>query len=187
MKALNDPWVVGALAISAIAMVGYQLVQAKGARPRPLRPAVSTPVSGAAASVSGAPYRSGLITAEGTNMAVRLTNVDTSYFEARITSWAESPQRDPFHLLSGKPVLKVAAPSPVPTWKLNAIWQQAGKPLVVIHRKVYHEGEEIGRYKIARIDEAQVWFQGPEGLESLGFGKRAPGIAGTQSTQSTQH
>ena len=121
------------------------------------------------------------------NIPPRLTNVDTNYFEARITNWTESPQRDPFRLLTMKPVQKFAAPSPVPTWKLNAIWQQAGKPLVVINRKVYGEGQEIEGYKLVKIDEAQVWFQGPEGLESLGFGKPAPRVAGTQSTQSTQH
>ncbi len=188
MKALNNPWVVGALAVTAIAMVGYQVLQAKGARPRLMGAALPHPVTAPAPSPPVSPSTSsGSTIPEETNPAPRLANVDTNYFEARITNWAESSQHDPFHLLTVKPVQKFAAPSPVPTWKLKAIWQQAGKPLVAINRKLYREGDVIDGYRIVRIDDAQVWFQGPEGLESLGFGKRAPRVAGTQNTQSTQH
>ena len=187
MRALNNPWVVGALAIAAIGMVGYQILQARGKRPGPVHAALPAPPITSAPRPSGTSPTSGSTIPEETNLAPRLTNVDTNYFEARITNWTESPPHDPFHLLTVKAVQKFAAPSPVPTWKLNAIWQQAGKPLVVIDRKVYQEGEEIGRYKIVRIDEAQVWFQGPEGVESLGFGKRVQRVAGMQSAQSTHH
>jgi hypothetical protein len=187
MKALNNPWVVGALAVTAVTMVGHSILQPKWARPgiagRGPATARRSPPDGST-SIPKSPS----INAETTtNVPARLTNVDTDYFEAHVTDWVQAPRRDPFHLLTIKPVRKTAAPSPVPTWSLNAIWQQEGKPLVAINRKVYREGEVIEGYRIARIDEALVWFQGPDGLESLGFGKRAPRIAGTASVHSNQH
>ena len=187
MRALNNPWVVGALAATAIGMVGYQILQASGKRPGPLPAALPARAVTPAPKPSGTSPTAGSTIPEEAKVAPQLTNVDANYFEAHITKWTESPQRDPFHLLTVKPIQKSAVLSPVPTWKLKAIWQQAGKPLVVIDRKVYREGDLIEGYRIVSIDDAQVWFQGPEGLESLGFGKRAPRVAGTQSTQSAQH
>jgi hypothetical protein len=54
-------------------------------------------------------------------------------------------------------------------WKLKGIWRQTGGRVAAINNGVYSEGDSIDGYKIEKIDGDQIWFQGPERLERLGF------------------
>ena len=180
MKALNNPWFVSALAVTAVTLMGYQVLQPKWPHRRIAGPATaSAPGQRPDTSASTATTKSS--SAENaSHVQPPIVSMDTDYLEAHINTWAEAPKRDPFRLIAAKPIEKLAVPFPVPTWKLNAIWQQQGSPMVAINRKVYREGDVVEGYKIVRIEDAQIWFQGPDGPESLGFGKRTPRVAGIQ-------
>jgi hypothetical protein len=92
--------------------------------------------------------------------------------EVRFASWVDWPKRDPFLLLTPEPeeiLTTTETNSPVPTWKLRAIWAQTGGRLAVINRGAYREGDEIEGYKIDKIDTGGVWFIGPREKERLSF------------------
>src|ERR1041385_1402388 len=60
--------------------------------------------------------------------------------------------------------------SPVHSWKLKGIFSQnGGEAMAVINQGIYRAGDEIDGYKIIRIDNDEVWFQGPRSKERLGF------------------
>jgi hypothetical protein len=60
--------------------------------------------------------------------------------------------------------------SPVPTWSLQAIWNQTDSRLAVINGRVCRVGDVIEPgYKLIRIEKDEVWIQGPNRNERLGF------------------
>jgi hypothetical protein len=151
MKLLRNPVVVGILALAAVVMVLYQVFGDKVFRVRRLftsKPATATTASALAVLV-----------------------------EQRFKSWVSAPLRDPFLLLvpgvREPSLLNEETNSPVPTWKLKAIWNQTGSRLAVINRGVYREGDEIQGYRILKIEGDEVWFQGPTRRERLGFDRRS--------------
>ena len=186
MKFLRNPWVTGALALIALAVVFYQVFAPQRSR----RPAPVSPASPAAASMppnavapagnsaspatplqhSASPALAsrgatgGLAEAPGPGM-------DRTYLESRFAGWINAPQRDPFLLVAPVPAQKILVPtnSPVALWKLTGIWNQAGSRLAVINNKVYGEGDEIQGFRIQRIEGDEVWFNGTNGLERLGL------------------
>ena len=83
--------------------------------------------------------------------------------------------RDPFQLIGAPSRTKrdPSIPSPVLSWKLKAIWRQTGGSLAAINNGVFAEGQDIQGYKLERIEGDRVWFQGPDGMESLDFNKKA--------------
>lgn len=57
---------------------------------------------------------------------------------------------------------------------LKAVWRQTGDRLAVINRNLVGEGEQIGDYKIAKIDAEVVWVEGPLGRESIELAAPTP-------------
>ena len=106
--------------------------------------------------------------------------VDQAFVAGKFVSWVKAPLRDPFLLLGPEielPILSITETnSPVPTWTLKAIWNQTDSRLAVINNRIYRVGEEvIAGYKVLRIENDEVWFQGPTRNERLGFPeKRGP-------------
>src|SRR5262249_49140099 len=92
---------------------------------------------------------------------------------SRFEEWLGSPKRDPFHNTTAKG--SGAPPSPVPGWKLSAIWRQTGSRVATINGTIYQEGDQIEGYTIERIESDRVWFRGPIGTEALGFTKDQAG------------
>lgn len=166
MKALRSPWVSGALVILAVAVFLYQFRQPRRAQPRPAPAQAPAPVARLPKIKVPLPA-----VPAATNAAVLpALGIDRAYAESHLAEWADSPQRDPFFLIpvvSDKPVHQYT--SPVPNWKLKGIWRQTGGRVAAINNRVYSEGESIEGYKIERIEDDQVWFQGPERMERLGF------------------
>jgi len=111
------------------------------------------------------------------------TGIDREYAELHFDGWVEWPQRDPFLLLTPDPeeiITNTETNSPVPSWKLRALWAQTGSRLAVINRGTYREADEIEGYKIDKIETGGVWFVGPHGRELLNFDTR-PKPQGTNS------
>jgi hypothetical protein len=180
MKLLRNPWVTSALVVVAIAMVGYQFLPRGGVNPRGFR-AQPTPASAATppASKPKAPpdARTGnsSVSSEGTaeSDALPTRGIDREYASAHFANWVNSPRRDPFLLFDtarDQPMLNGATNSPVATWKLDGIWHQTGGQLAIINNRIYKEGDEVTPgYTLEKIEGNEVWFQGPNRKERLGF------------------
>jgi hypothetical protein len=189
MKLLRNPIVVGVLAVVAVVMVLYQVLGDKILRGRlfrsnpPAAPAtsgVAKPTgqpAGAAAAANPAAYMAAKRAATYTNLDAALVpsqGVETAQVEPRFNSWVGTPQRDPFLLLApsagGSGLAVNETNSPVPTWALQAIWIQTGSRSAVVNGRVRSVGDEIEPgYRLIRIERDEVWFQGPNRNERLGF------------------
>ncbi len=177
MKALRNPLVTGALVVVAVATVGYQFLPSVShafQTPTPPAPAIALPGT--------APVRAEVEEPRPTvpiapKLPLPVQPIDTNYGPAHMIEWADSPRRDPFFLV---PVVQSKAvhqyPSPVLKWKLKGIWRQTGGRFAAINHGVYGEGDSIDGFKIEKIDDDQVWVQGPDRLERLGFDKTEPGV-----------
>ena len=181
MKLMGNPWIVGALCVVAVGVVGYQFLpprssvgSATASNGSALVPAAA-PASPPPAAAASDPARATARTTPGTNAPSSATLIEVSYVQSHFTQWVESPARDPF-LFSPPipPEAAVAVVSPVSHWKLKAIWRQTGNRLAAINQGIFAEGDVIEGYRIEQIDSDQVWFAGPTGRESLGFTKPQP-------------
>ncbi len=186
MKLLRNPISTTGLVLVAIAVVFYQVVSPRMRFGRAF-PAVSglpapSSMTRALTAAPGqtsaaAPSRKGA-TQDGPS------GIDREYAELHFDGWVEWPQRDPFLLLtpdSDDSLGNTETNSPVPTWKLRAIWAQTGSRLAVINRGAYREGDEIEGYRIDKIDTGGVWFIGPHERERLGFDTRPRPAVGTNA------
>jgi hypothetical protein len=181
MKILGNPWVTGALAFVAVAVVIHQFrshSSRNGGQPSalsnvPLPEPVRQPVapSNKVADTFDAPPPK-LPPSDQ-------TTIDCNYVQAHFTEWMEAPARDPFlFLVPGTPEKGVI--SPITKWKLKGIWRQTGSSLANINTGntgstgTYSEGDVVEGYKIEHIDADGVLFKGPAGRERLGFSRPAP-------------
>jgi hypothetical protein len=179
VKFLRNPWVSGALAVAAVAVVIFQVLgpQSRSRRPAPSNPqppatAAPPPVAAKSAPIASqpapppapVPSRPAL---EDTNKTPEPL-LDRAYLDRHFAGWVNAPRRDPF-LLVTPVVQKSVAPtnSPVRLWKVRALWNQTGGLLAVINNKVYSVGDEIHGYRIERIEGDEVWFAGTNGIERL--------------------
>jgi hypothetical protein len=180
MKLLRNPIFTAGLVIVAVAVVFYQFM---GPRLRFGRPANLQVNATQATTVTKPAPRS---VPKLVGVGLLLTNkIDREFAELHFDGWVEWPQRDPFLLLTPDPDELSAITetnSPVPTWKLRALWAQTGSRLAVINHGTYREGDEIEGYRIDKIDTGGVWFIGPREKERLGFDTR-PRPPATNSPQ----
>src|SRR5438094_9260454 len=162
MKLLENPWVVGVLAVAAVGVVGYQLFpQFRPKRaPQVAEPPPTVPTPKPSAPAAGTP-------SSAKTSAAPEMGIDRSYFQSKSPTYVEAPPRDPFQLVSTPGV--AAAASPVQQWQLKAIWRQGENRLAAINKGIYSEGDQIEGYRLERIEDGQVWFQGGGGRERLGF------------------
>jgi hypothetical protein len=186
MKLLRNPVVVGILALVAVVMVLYQVLGDKQLRvlrlfaPKPATAATSAPAKSLAqaAQTAAAPNPASSMRAiTYTNLEAALLptqGVDEALVEQRFQAWVSAPLRDPFLLLA--PVVQQPGlmtedtNSPVAGWVLQAIWNQTDSRLAVINDRVWHVGDVIvPGYKLIRIEQDEVWVQGPYRNERLGF------------------
>jgi hypothetical protein len=155
-KLLNNPWVVTALSLAAIAFVVSSL------RSKQVEPIVAVqaleateePQSDAAAGTEAAPM----------SIAEALAQLATL-----------STPRDPF---AG--AVKVADESVgsesavvtdiVDTVKLSAIWTQGGQTYVLINGRIHQAGDEISRIKILSADQKGVWVGHWKGRDFMAVG-----------------
>jgi hypothetical protein len=186
MKPLRNPIVVSILAVVAVVMVLYQVFGDKLFRPRrpasPAPPPAAAPAGPAkpAAQPTAVPNPAAKLftkrAATYTNLEAALVpsqGVELAQVEPRFSTWVSAPMRDPFLLLAPSTKstgLDNQTNSPVPTWALQAIWIQTGSRSAVINDRVRRVGDEVEPgYKLIRIERDEVWFQGPDRNERLGF------------------
>jgi hypothetical protein len=174
MKLLRNPWVTAGLVVTAICVVGYQVYPVSGIRARTPQSPTPRPVQ-----ANSLPPRIPDTATQNVKTVEQpeTSGVDRAYIQARLDKWLNAPARDPFWLVPqrlDKAGAKALA-SPIPRWKLRGIWSQTGGRVAAINDRVYTEGDIIDGYRIERIEDDQVWFQGPDRHERLGFGSPTPG------------
>lgn len=176
MSFLRNPFVSGLLAAVAVVLLFYRLVlprwQSRGLIVPPSITQLVAPNRVPATSTSRVePFVE-------TFNTLPERGIDREFIEARFAKWVASPQRDPFLLLGVDPDAKSKEEldfhSPIVKWKLNCIWNQTGSRLAVINGRVHQIGDYIEAYKIIRIEDAEVWFQGPKRKERLGLAQHGP-------------
>lgn len=164
-KLLNNPVVIGCVAVVAVACVLFTVRKRLNRFVRPVATAVKnqvlTPAEPAPAVASPA-------------IAVdpgMVRPIDRAYARSRVPRWIDSPSRDPF---SKHPMQIAVAPAAGPTnapvpLKVTAIWHQTGKRLAVINSQLVTEGDKVFDYVIDRIENTVVLVRGPLGPERIEF------------------
>jgi hypothetical protein len=210
MKILQNPIVTGALALGAVFIVFYQFGGAKlfKSKPQPAPQPTATatapeqkasakktaaatakkPAASPRKPTAAASAKAGQAPASEQEILLPDHPVDAAYVAARFSSWTKGPLRDPFLLMvpvvEELPLLTNETNSPVRTWTLKAIWNQTDRRLAVINDRVYVVGDEIVQgYRLVRIENDEVWFQGPTRNERLGFPERKGLTPTTGKTQ----
>ncbi|MBI4667058.1 MAG: hypothetical protein HY751_11695 [Nitrospinae bacterium] len=166
-KWLNNPLVVGALALIAFGVVFRNVVwpiihkeEAPGGGPS---------VTSAVTSIVTAPFTGQTQGGAPVDMGT-VTPMDLS-----VVGWEQNPTRDPFTAYA--PVTTYAAEENAPPKQardlliLKAIVVEPGLKMAYINKKIVKEGDIIDNYKILRISPGMVLVSGPLGKEELTFSK----------------
>jgi hypothetical protein len=169
MNPLRNPWVVGVLAVVAVIVVARQVMTGgrSGGATVASTTQPSTPVADASAP---APAPDSTPAKPAPEKSAPLS-IDSNYTAQHYADWAGAPRRDPFlKLLPGPEKTE----KPIASLKLQAIWRQTGSSLAVINHGVYAEGDTVEGYKVEKIEDDQVWLQGSDQKERLGFAGDQP-------------
>jgi hypothetical protein len=154
-KLLNNPWVVGGLALVALAFVGM-----------PLLPTQSAVVETSWVEADAGTPSDDIARADSDGSAIALALKDLSI---------ASPLRDPFAgrtKAAPPPVVVELAPVPdsVDTIRLSAIWMQGVDTFVLINGAIREAGEEFSRFKIESATRDGVWVTHWKGRDFLSLG-----------------
>jgi hypothetical protein len=157
-KLLNNPWVVGALALAALALVGKSLLPKRAANE---------------VQVLSIQENSGSESNENDSEPGRggTTDIGVALKELPISSTA----RDPFSTRTKAAVLtSLGDQNPVPdavdTLRLSAIWIQGATTFVVINGSIRQAGDEFSRFKIESTTRDGVWVTHWKGRDFLALG-----------------
>jgi hypothetical protein len=161
-KLLNNPWVVGALALAALAFVGMPLLPRQSAGGSP--DSQSSVVVDDAVSVDETGEETLPAGAAPSDIALALK-------ELAITT----PLRDPFAArIKTLPASVIAEQAPVPdsvdTLRLSAIWIQGANTFVLINGAIRQAGDAFSRFKIESATRDGVWVTHWKGRDFLSLG-----------------
>src|ERR1051325_5237964 len=175
MKLLQNPYVVGALALVAAAFVYFNVVAPTLKRNVPAAappPAVSVGVPAAAT----APKNTETKPADPASASAQRKIEPAASIDLNQVGWAfnGSPRRDPCQVNTRRTLDTNRPPSATELLTLKAIWRQTGSNLAVVFKKsgggaILGEGESILGFQIDTIGSDSVWMHGQGGREQLGF------------------
>lgn len=154
-KLLNNPWIVAALALAAVAVVGHSLwpMRMTGA------PAALAVVADETDPLPSDPASPG-VTTPSTDELTALTGTTV--------------RRDPFAPSSKSPsvlaVIEKARPDLLDTVQLSALWSQDGMTYAVINGRIRQPGDEIGLLRIESTTTDGVWLVHWKGRDHLALG-----------------
>jgi len=185
MKIFQNPYVVGGLAILAVALIFRNAIAPLWRRMAPRGGAVQIVIQHAVQpAVSNVP----------TNVPVAETpvpkaprleperNIDLTQVGWK---WHSSPHRDPFQITPAT-ITNLARlyPPASDLLSLTAVWRQTGSSLALINGRILGQGDSIMakyqgkaggetnatyKYKVETIDGDGVWVDGPAGREQVEF------------------
>ena len=162
MKLLQNPWVVGAMALAGLGVLAFNVggpLYKKYARSRPSAP------KAAAASVPAAPT---LPVANSPAVPVA-SDLDQAHFAARMRDWVQTPPTDPFTPPPAPRPDAPQGPTAASVLKLQGTWRQTGSMVAVINRQAVIAGETVDGFTVQRIEADRVLVVGPRGVEEIRF------------------
>lgn len=157
-KLLNNPWVVGGLALVALAFVGMPLL--------PKQNPVDSP----------SPVVDDVRSLEPSDDETLQAGVASSDIALALKELAiATPLRDPFAARAkAVPATLIAEQASVPdsvdTLRLSAIWLQGAETFVLINGSICQEGDEFSRFKIESVTREGVWVTHWKGRDFLSMG-----------------
>jgi len=184
MKPFQNPYVVGGLAVVALALVFRNAIAPVWGRlahrATPAQTVAQLPVPAANPAIS-APTAE--VPAPKAVVHLQLeTNIDLSQVGWKSNS---APHRDPFQITPATITNLVRLYPPASDLlSLTAVWRQTGSSLAVINGKIVADGDTLlalvhGKtpgeaeikysYKIQAIEGNGVWVEGPAGREQVEF------------------
>lgn len=172
MKALNNPFVAGTLAVAACTFFAWNVVGPIWTRHR----GSSAPTPEAPPSTPAAPLGPPTAAAVVKPVPTGETNyaaMDLAAIQSQLPRWLEAPRRDPFEVVvQAKVAVKQEGPRAEDVLKLHAIWRQSGHQLAVVNQQIVTEGDPVAGYLVQRIENDFITVQGSNGLERVEY--RAP-------------
>lgn len=167
MKLLQNPWVVGILAMAALFVVFRNTITPLWQRIGQVKDnvtALSAEVKAAAASekkTAPAPPLKPEIKP--------LAGMDLPAIQTNYAHWVDSPRRDPF-IGQFAPLTRAGSyPPAMQLLTLRGIWRQTGGKLAAINNQILSEGDDVLAFHIETIESDLVWVQGPNGREQVTF------------------
>src|ERR1043166_885421 len=177
MNLFQNPYVVGALGVAAILLVGRNALGPVWSRiaHRMLAPAQApAPVVAAPATITPeAPPAAEVLVVKPPPRVPPAAKIDLAQVGWKANS---SPHRDPFQVTPAT-ITNLARlyPAASEALRLQAIWWQSGSILASVDGRVVHEGDVIYptnctvTFTVARIGAERIWLDGPGGSEILMF------------------
>jgi len=158
-KLLNNPWIVGALALGAVAFVAHSLIPTDGS-------------SGVVAVVEDAAEPE-LAGGDSSGTAMGAGSVRDAIKEL---SGNPAATRDPFSsrakavTTSASPAEKAPAPDVVETVRLTALWTQDGGTYALINDRICRVGDKLGRITLETATQDGVWVTHWKGRDFIALG-----------------
>jgi hypothetical protein len=202
---LQNPAVVGALAVSALLIVGLQFRKPKRGAAKPGTVAAQSAGRKANGSATARTAKGSADTAGARSVPesdpaslppgeradpADETEIDIGYLNQRLAKWVESPNRDPFGYYPKPPpsdLMTTSRTNASELLKVSAIWRQTGRRLAVINGKVLGESSEIQGFRVDQIDATVVRLTGPHGPDQIvlaEFGKPPASLRSTNGVPS---
>ncbi len=158
-KLLNNPWVVGVLALAAVAFVAHSLIPGGGSSGMP-----------AVVEDTGASEPASADSSATTTDAVNVRDA------IKELSGSPAATRDPFSsraktvTASAAPVEKAPAPDVVETVRLTALWTQDGGTYALINDRICRVGDKLGRITLETATQDGVWVTHWKGRDFIALG-----------------
>ena len=158
-KLLNNPWVVGALALLALAFVAHSLIPAGG--------------GSGVAFVAEEPVD---LADHGDETPASGRNAESIRDALKNLPGLGATLRDPFSPRAKAapaveaPVEKTPAPDIVETIRLTALWTQDGATYALINDKICRVGDKVGRLQLESATQDGVWVKHWKGRDFVGLG-----------------
>lgn len=162
MKLLQNPWVVGAMALAGFGVLAFNVggpLYKKYARNRPSVPKMAAANVPAAVAVPVAVSPAVPVPSE----------LDHAHFTARMRDWVQTPPTDPFTPPPAPRPDAPKGPTAASVLKLQGTWRQTGSMVAVINRQAVIAGEVVDGFTVQRIEADRVLVVGPRGVEEIRF------------------
>ncbi len=177
MKLLNNPIVVGALAVVAVGYTVWTITGSRNPRRTPSTPppAAVNPAPTPTPTPTPTPAPTTPPTQTATTPASpRLQNpIKLAVIQTEARRWLESPRRDPFQILASRTDAP-QGPSAAQLLSLRAIWRQTGSQLAILNEKILREGDQVLGFAVETIEADGVWVRSTNGRERVSF--RTPSL-----------
>jgi hypothetical protein len=157
-KLLNNPWIVTALALAAVAFVGSSLW------PKQMRGAAAVAAENTSSDASPVSDQA-LASGEGAILSVDQALQSLAVKTLPLDPFAGRPKP-----IAEDTAEQIRSPDTVETVKLSAVWTQEGKTFALINGQVHEAGDSIASITIESASQDGIWVGHWKGRNFVGLG-----------------